>query len=84
MEFLSQALSEVGTALGESVIPLSVSDENVLQGIITDHGKLFLNTRRSGLRPCRFAERGERRGHDRNDAGDARVRVHFPHKGFKF
>jgi hypothetical protein len=32
VEFLSQALSEVGTALGESVIPLSVSDENVLQG----------------------------------------------------
>ena len=53
VEFLSQALSEVGTALGESVIPLSVSDENVLQGIITDHGKLFLNTRealsRSGV-----------------------------------
>ena len=45
VEFLSQALSEVGTALGESVIPLSMSDENVLQGIITDHGKLFLNTR---------------------------------------
>ena len=45
VEFLSQALSEVGTALGESVIPLSVSDENVLQGIITRHGELFLNTR---------------------------------------
>ena len=84
VEFLSQALSEVGTALGESVIPLSVSDENVLQGIITDHGKLFLNTREAVSRSGVARERGERRGHDRNDAGDARVRVHFPHKGFKF
>mmetsp|Transcript_14614 Transcript_14614/g.61658 ORF Transcript_14614/g.61658 Transcript_14614/m.61658 type:complete len:328 (+) Transcript_14614:660-1643(+) len=32
----------------------------------------------------RFAERAERRGHDRNDSGDARVRVHFPHEGFRF
>ena len=45
VDFLSQALSEVGAALGESVIPLSGNDENVLQGIITDHGELFSNTR---------------------------------------
>ena len=43
VHFLSQALSEVGTALGESVIPLHASDENVLQGIITDQGNLFYN-----------------------------------------
>ena len=45
VDFLSQALSEVGAALGESVIPLNGNDENVLQGIITDHGELFSNTR---------------------------------------
>ena len=43
VHFLSQALSEVGTALGESVIPLHASDENVLQGIIADQGNLFSN-----------------------------------------
>jgi pSer/pThr/pTyr-binding forkhead associated (FHA) protein len=43
VHFLSQALSEVGTALGESVIPLHASDENLLQGIIADQGNLFSN-----------------------------------------